>query len=171
VLRDFQAPFHPGDIEGFNVPRGPLTVPILSINSTFFTNWDQVSPYTESIVRESARNSGRAVSIEIQGSIHLSQSDIPILFDRALMKLPTSAAKLDAGRCLELNIKATLEFMRIVLPVQHMPVPDPERAGVDKQELSKLGIRRSLRKEYLGNRNERVLEGDVKEVAVLFKQL
>lgn len=79
------------DYGGTALPRGRLTVPLLSVNSTMFTKWDDVHPYTRAIVEEAAKYSGKAVSIEIKGSVHLSQSDVPILFDRTLLALPFSA--------------------------------------------------------------------------------
>ena len=170
---DFNAPHHPPDNGGpGSIPRGRLNVPVLALNSTMFSNWDDVSPYTKALVEEAAMHSGKGVSLEIKGSIHLSQTDFPLLFNSILLFNPLSALKTSASRCMDLNIKATMEFLREVLPLNSLPLPEPGyECDFSKSDLKSQGITRRHQKSYLARRRERVLQGEASEVVVQFKQL
>lgn len=149
---------------------GPLTIPTLSINSTFFTNWDQVYPYTKAIVEEAARHSGRAISLEIQGSFHLSQSDFPLILNH--LSLIVSGSKLQPSRCMDLNVNATIEFLGQVFPLDQMPLPVPGfESQLSKNTLNRLGVKRTLRRSYVEQRKEKVLQGDAEEVRILFERV
>lgn len=172
----FTAPPHPSDLperKDLSTSRGWISVPLLNISSTMFANWEDVSPYAMAIIEESARHSGRSVSIEIEGSHHLNQSDVPAFMDRVLTGFTVGTSKPDPTRCLDLNIKATLEFMRVILPtLEELPLP---RVGFESDLsiplLRKMGVRRKYRKKMMESVGERVLDGDAPEVKVHFKQL
>jgi hypothetical protein len=83
----FEAPFHPAEAGQQPLPRHGLTLPVLVTVSTFFATWHHVKPYTQAFVEESlkAKASGHAAVLEIEGSLHLSQSDFALLFEQSVL--------------------------------------------------------------------------------------
>lgn len=91
-----------------------LQVPILAINSEAFTYWRSNLDVVKDLVKEARNNDALAWLMTVRGTVHVNQSDLSILY-------PTIcglALKMTANpqRALDLNINASLEFLKLVLP-------------------------------------------------------
>ena len=92
----------------------PIRVPLLAINSEAFMYWSDNFSIAKSMAEAAASGDNLSWLLTIQGSIHISQTDIPVLYPRtcsALLKM-TVAPK----RAISLNVNCALEFLAIVLP-------------------------------------------------------
>lgn len=91
-----------------------LQVPLLAINSEAFTYWKSNNDLVKDLVKEAMSNDALAWLMTVRGTVHVNQSDVSILYP-TICEL---ALKMTANpqRALDLNINASLEFLRLVLP-------------------------------------------------------
>ena len=99
------------------VPSGKggetIRVPLLAISSEAFMWWSDNLQAAKAIAEGSRAAGNLAWLLTVRGSIHLSQTDIPILYPRicsALLK-----ASIEPKRAVELNINLALEFLDLVM--------------------------------------------------------
>ena len=104
----------------------PIRVPLLSINSEAFMWWSDNFDVAKSIATNAHEAGGSlAWLLTIRGTVHLSQTDIPILYPRlcsALLK-----ARIPPERSIALNISLALEFLRITMPGRVLEIGTGER--------------------------------------------
>lgn len=114
--------------------RGPSTTddhihaPLLAINSEAFTYWPSNYELVSSVVKEA--HPSPAWMMTVRGTIHVSQSDFSLLYPHICSLLLKMIA--NPKRALDININASLEFLRMVMP--GIP-PRIQRAFPDEQFL------------------------------------
>lgn len=103
------------DIDRQN-PAHLIKVPLLAINSEAFSYWPRNFAVVQDLVEEARQETGIAWLITIRGTVHISQSDFALLYPH----ITSWALKMtaDPRRALDLNISASLEFLRLVMPPQ-----------------------------------------------------
>ncbi|GAB7349613.1 hypothetical protein MBLNU459_g0298t1 [Dothideomycetes sp. NU459] len=98
--------------------RGPTTTdshihaPILAINSEAFTYWPSNFELVSSVVEEA--HPSPAWLMTVRGTVHVSQSDFSILYPHVCSIFLKMFA--NPQRALDININASLEFLRMVMP-------------------------------------------------------
>ena len=94
------------------IPTSKLSVPSLHIISEQFLKWSENYQALPQLLRESRRSSSFAKLFYIKGSAHLSQSDFQLLFPTICRRYFN--AKADAGEIMDANVRAGIEFLRIL---------------------------------------------------------
>jgi platelet-activating factor acetylhydrolase len=87
---------------------------LLGINSEAFMYWQQNFDAVMSLMKEAKESGAPAYLLTVRGSVHISQSDFSLLYKgitNLLMK-----ATVHPQRAIDLNISASLEFLRLVAP-------------------------------------------------------
>nr|OQO20508.1 hypothetical protein B0A51_10885 [Rachicladosporium sp. CCFEE 5018] len=99
-------------------PGHRIRVPLLVINSEAFTYWRSNFDLVNSLVKEAHSDPDPAPAwmTTIRGTIHISQSDFTLLYPRICSLLLKAYA--DPRRAIDLNINASLEFLRLVSPAE-----------------------------------------------------
>lgn len=91
----------------------PLHSPLLGINSEAFTYWPSNFATASSLVHQAQR---RAPSwlLTLRGTVHISQTDFSLLYPKTCALALKMTA--DPTRAMDINVNASLEFLRRVLP-------------------------------------------------------
>ncbi|KAF2998296.1 hypothetical protein E8E13_007348 [Curvularia kusanoi] len=95
-------------------PEHRIHVPILGINSEAFMYWQQNFDAVTSLMNEAKENGAPAYLLTVRGSVHISQSDFSLLYKgvtNGFMK-----ATVHPQRAIDLNVSASLEFLRLIAP-------------------------------------------------------
>lgn len=95
-------------------PNQRIKVPILAINSEAFTYWRKNYEVVRGLIEEAHDNDVLGWLMTVRGTIHLNQSDISLLYPRICSYLLKMTA--NPQRAIDLNINASLEFLRLTLP-------------------------------------------------------
>ncbi|KAF2268241.1 hypothetical protein CC78DRAFT_455457 [Lojkania enalia] len=93
-------------------PRHRIHLPILGINSEAFMYWQANFDAVMSLMKEAKEQGAPAFLCTVRGSIHVSQSDFSLLFPH-LCSFALKAT-VNPKRAIDLNISASLEFLRDV---------------------------------------------------------
>jgi platelet-activating factor acetylhydrolase len=91
-----------------------ITGPLLAINSEAFMYWNKNMSSVTSVVEEARSNGALCWLLTVQGTIHLSQSDFHLLYPRTCHHL--LRATVEPKRAITININASLEFLKLVMP-------------------------------------------------------
>lgn len=98
--------------------RGPTTTdahihaPLLAINSEAFTYWPSNYELVSEVVKEA--HPSPAWLMTVRGTVHVSQSDFSLLYPNVCSIFLKMIA--NPQRALDININASLEFLRMVMP-------------------------------------------------------
>ncbi|ESZ97347.1 hypothetical protein SBOR_2277 [Sclerotinia borealis F-4128] len=88
--------------------------PLLCINSEAFMYWPSNFSRIMSLCREAKSQGTLCWMLTVRGSVHISQSDFSLLYPKVssfLLKMTVNPR-----RALDLNINASLEFLKMVMP-------------------------------------------------------
>lgn len=110
MLINTSAPIKPPQ----KAPEHRIHVPILGINSEAFMYWQQNFDAVMSLMNEAKENGAPAYLLTVRGSVHISQSGFSLLYKgitNGFMK-----ATVHPERAIDLNVSASLEFLRLVAP-------------------------------------------------------
>jgi platelet-activating factor acetylhydrolase len=110
MLTNISAPIKPPQ----KAPEHRIHTPILGINSEAFMYWQQNFDAVMSLMNEAKENGAPAYLLTVRGSVHISQSDFSLLYKgvtNGFMK-----ATVHPERAIDLNVSASLEFLRLVAP-------------------------------------------------------
>ncbi|MCJ1447473.1 MAG: hypothetical protein MMC23_007984 [Stictis urceolatum] len=91
-----------------------IEAPLLAINSEAFMYWEKNFDVVSQIVDEARSNGALCWMMTVQGTIHISQSDFHLLYPRTCRHL--LRATVHPKRAITLNINASLEFLKLVMP-------------------------------------------------------
>lgn len=94
-------------------PAHRIHIPILGINSEAFMYWQANFDAVMSLMKEAKEQGAPAVLCTVRGSVHISQSDFSILFNNITSFF--FKATVNPQRAIDLNISASLEFLREVI--------------------------------------------------------
>jgi len=95
-------------------PEHRIKSPLLGINSEAFMYWPDNFDSVMKLCKEAKDNDQLVWLMTVRGSVHISQSDFTILYPRVcslLLKMTVNPR-----RALDLNINASLEFLKLVMP-------------------------------------------------------
>ncbi|KAJ8108489.1 hypothetical protein OPT61_g8139 [Boeremia exigua] len=95
-------------------PEHRIHVPLLGINSEAFMYWQQNFDSVMSLMKEAKQNGAPAYLLTVRGSVHISQSDFSLLYKGVTALL--MKATVHPQRAIDLNVSASLEFLRLVAP-------------------------------------------------------
>lgn len=97
-------------------PGRRIKSPLLCINSEAFMYWPENFKAVMSLCREAKEHGALVWLLTVRGSIHISQSDFSLLYP----KLASLFLKMTVNprRAIDLNINASLEFLRKVMPAR-----------------------------------------------------
>lgn len=95
-------------------PEHRIHLPLLGINSEAFMYWQQNFDAVTSLMKETKESGAPAYLLTVRGSVHISQSDFSLLY-RGVTELLMKAT-VHPQRAIDLNISASLEFLRLVAP-------------------------------------------------------
>lgn len=95
-------------------PEHRIHLPLLGINSEAFMYWQQNFDAVISLMKETKESGAPAYLLTVRGSVHISQSDFSLLY-RGITELLMKAT-VHPQRAIDLNISASLEFLRVVAP-------------------------------------------------------
>ncbi|KAJ4399333.1 hypothetical protein N0V91_009522 [Didymella pomorum] len=95
-------------------PEHRIHLPLLGINSEAFMYWQQNFDAVMSLMKETKESGAPAYLLTVRGSVHISQSDFSLLY-RGITELLMKAT-VHPQRAIDLNISASLEFLRLVAP-------------------------------------------------------
>lgn len=95
-------------------PEHRIHLPLLGINSEAFMYWQQNFDAVMSLMKETKESGAPAYLLTVRGSVHISQSDFSLLY-RGITDLLMKAT-VHPQRAIDLNISASLEFLRLVAP-------------------------------------------------------
>ncbi|KAB8338844.1 hypothetical protein FH972_021788 [Carpinus fangiana] len=109
---------HSTDAPGEDKGTGTIALPLLAINSEAFSYWASNFSLVESLAAEAAANAQPAWLLTVRGTVHVSQSDFALLYPRLCSVFLKMTAH--PRRALDINVDATLEFLRLVAPHEHM---------------------------------------------------
>jgi platelet-activating factor acetylhydrolase len=93
--------------------RNSIHTPLLSINSEAFMYWQENFDTVNSLTNEAKENGCPSWFLTVRGTVHISQSDFSILYPHLCRIFLKQTA--NPKRALDLNISATLEFLKIVM--------------------------------------------------------
>ncbi|KAF2182522.1 hypothetical protein K469DRAFT_711688 [Zopfia rhizophila CBS 207.26] len=91
-------------------PRHRIHSPILGINSEAFMYWQSNFDAVKSLMEEAREQGAPAFLCTVRGSVHISQSDFTILYPHTCSFF--FKATVNPQRAIDLNISASLEFLR-----------------------------------------------------------
>ena len=97
-------------------PDHRVQVPLLAINSEAFTYWPVNFEKVDALVKEAQEGSGKAPAwlMTVRGTVHISQSDFVLLYPNLCSLFLKTVAS--PRRALDININASLEFLKQVMP-------------------------------------------------------
>jgi len=95
-------------------PRHRISVPLLGINSEAFMYWPHNFESVLSLCHEAKEHGSLCWLMTVRGSIHISQSDFSLLYPK--MSSLFLKMTVNPQRAIDLNINASLEFLKIVMP-------------------------------------------------------
>lgn len=97
-------------------PHHRIQAPILAINSEAFTYWPSNFETVDSLVDEAQTEPSPAPAwlMTVRGTVHISQSDFPLLYPHLCSLFLKAVAS--PRRALDINVNASLEFLRQVMP-------------------------------------------------------
>ncbi|KAF2637431.1 hypothetical protein P280DRAFT_521114 [Massarina eburnea CBS 473.64] len=93
-------------------PKHRIHSPILGINSEAFMYWQANFDAVMTLMHEAEEQQAPAFLCTVRGSVHLTQSDFSILYSHILSVF--FKATVNPQRAIDLNISASLEFLRDV---------------------------------------------------------
>ncbi|KAL5378208.1 hypothetical protein DPSP01_009317 [Paraphaeosphaeria sporulosa] len=93
-------------------PAHRIRVPILGINSEAFMYWQANFDAVMSLMYEAKEQGAPAVLCTVRGSVHINQSDFSLLYNGITSFF--FKATVNPERAIDLNISASLEFLREV---------------------------------------------------------
>lgn len=97
-------------------PGHRIHTPLLGINSEAFMYWPNNFEAVMSLCKEAKDQDALAWLMTVRGSVHISQSDFSLLYPRiASLFLKMTV---NPRRAIDLNINASLEFLREVMPAR-----------------------------------------------------
>ncbi|KAF3934997.1 hypothetical protein ABW20_dc0100670 [Dactylellina cionopaga] len=88
--------------------------PLLGINSEAFMHWADNFAMVMKVFEEASRNSKDCWMMTVKGTVHISQSDFTVVYPRLCALLLKASA--DPERAIDININASLEFLKRVMP-------------------------------------------------------
>lgn len=91
-----------------------IKCPLLGINSEAFMYWEQNFKTASGVALEAESQGMLSWLLTVRGTVHISQSDFHILFPKICRVLLGATA--NPQRAIGLNINASLEFLRLVMP-------------------------------------------------------
>ncbi|KAF2813123.1 uncharacterized protein BDZ99DRAFT_438015 [Mytilinidion resinicola] len=97
-------------------PCHRIHTPLLGINSEAFMYWPSNFSAVSSLIKESRDHGSPAWLTTVRGTVHVSQSDFSILYPATCSMLLKATA--NPKRALDLNISASLEFLKAVMGEQ-----------------------------------------------------
>lgn len=103
--------------------------PLLAINSEAFSYWETNFDVVQALAMEARSQNTLAWLMTVRGTVHVSQSDFPSLYPRLTsFALKTTA---DPRRALDINVTATLEFLKLVMPDDYsQAIPSSQSEGL-----------------------------------------
>ncbi|KAF2494058.1 hypothetical protein BU16DRAFT_583049 [Lophium mytilinum] len=96
--------------------RHRIHTPLLGINSEAFVYWPSNFSAVSSLIKEARDHGSPAWLTTVRGTVHVSQSDFSILYPATCSFLLKATA--NPKRALDLNISASLEFLKAVMGEQ-----------------------------------------------------
>jgi len=93
--------------------RNSIQTPLLGINSEAFMYWQQNFDTVTSLTNEAKEHGCPSWLFTVRGTVHISQSDFSILYPHLCTTMLKQTA--NPKRALDLNIGATLEFLKLVM--------------------------------------------------------
>lgn len=109
--------------------RNSIHYPLLAINSEAFMYWQQNFDAVLSLTNEAKEHGCPSWLLTVRGTVHISQSDFSILYPHLCTMLLKQTA--NPKRALDLNVGATLEFLKIVMK---------DRAAIIRRTMKDEGI-------------------------------
>jgi len=97
-----------------NENENRINLPLLAINSEAFSYWESNYTLVHSLVEEAREQGALAWLLTVRGTVHVNQSDFSLLYPHVCSLALKMTA--DPQRALDLNIDASLEFLKIVMP-------------------------------------------------------
>ncbi|KAI9817138.1 MAG: hypothetical protein M1827_001250 [Pycnora praestabilis] len=97
-----------------DVPEHRIHTPLLGINSEAFMYWPANFKAVTALMDEAKEQGALCWLLTLRGSVHLSQSDFSLLYPHLCSLLLKMTA--NPKRILDLNINASLEFLKLVMP-------------------------------------------------------
>lgn len=94
-------------------PRHRISAPLLGINSEAFMYWPSNFNAVMSLMEEALSQGAPTWLCTVRGTVHVSQSDFSILYPRICSLFLKMTA--NPNRALDLNISASLEFLKDVM--------------------------------------------------------
>ncbi|KAM0722897.1 hypothetical protein Q7P37_001095 [Cladosporium fusiforme] len=93
-----------------------IRAPILAINSEAFTYWPENFHKVDAMVKEAQATPEPVPAwlLTVRGTVHISQSDFPLLYPRVCSLFLKAVAS--PHRALDINVNASLEFLSQVMP-------------------------------------------------------
>lgn len=91
-----------------------ISLPLLAINSEAFSYWESNFNLVHSLVEEARKEGALAWMLTVRGTVHVNQSDFSLLYPIVCSLALKMTA--DPKRALDLNVDASLEFLKIVMP-------------------------------------------------------
>jgi platelet-activating factor acetylhydrolase len=97
-------------------PDHRIQVPLLAINSEAFTYWPVNFEKVDALVKEAQDGLVKAPAwlMTVRGTVHISQSDFVLLYPNLCSLFLKAVAS--PRRALDININASLEFLKQVMP-------------------------------------------------------
>lgn len=174
------------DVEStpINLPennRTKISKPLLAINSEAFMYWQPNMTSIENLISEARSARQPAWSLTVRGSVHINQSDFPILYP-GLVALGFGMTA-NPQRTLDLNIGATLEYLKIVRAERSViirrtmkdegilqvaaadEIPETHKPSNEKDMAYKLDVPNQLKSRLLpkiGRKAKRVAKSEIK---------
>jgi platelet-activating factor acetylhydrolase len=97
-------------------PEHRIRAPLLGINSEAFMYWPDNFESVMRLCKEAKDQDALVWLMTVRGSVHISQSDFSLLYPRLASLLMKMTA--NPQRAIDLNINASLEFLKIVMPAR-----------------------------------------------------
>lgn len=97
-----------------DIPEHRIDTPLLGINSEAFMYWPDNFESVMSLCKEAKGHDALVWLMTVRGSVHISQSDFSLLYPHIsslFLKMTCNPR-----RAIDLNINASLEFLKIVMP-------------------------------------------------------
>lgn len=95
-------------------PEHRINAPLLGINSEAFMYWPDNFKAVMSLCEEAKEHGALCWLLTVRGSVHISQSDFSILYPK--MSSLILKMTLNPRRAIDLNVNASLEFLKRVMP-------------------------------------------------------
>jgi len=124
---------------------------MLGVNSEAFMYWPDNFESVMSLCHEAKEQDTLVWLMTVRGSVHISQSDFSILYPR----MASLALKMTVNpqRALDLNVNASLEFLKLVMPARISSMNRGTAEGLlDVEKLEKIPSHRRPDEEWTGFR-------------------